>query len=239
MRILVCAAMAALLLSVPIADSMGFMPESGPSPWLGSEFRPVVGHWSEYQMTPKGEKPMTMRIAIVGKEGDDYWYETVMVLEGQEKMITKKLVSGDPDNDENVKRMIMKSGDEPATEMPVQMMKMMGPDGGLPQMMMQGEEEPEVEEPEAKPVDLGVASVTVPAGTFKAHHWQFVTKEEAVDAWVSEKVRPHGLVRMAAKDFEMVLIGHGDDAKSLITETPQKMSMPNIKMPGMPSMPGQ
>jgi hypothetical protein len=135
--------------------------------------------------------------------------------------------------------MIMKSGDEPAMEMPVQMMKMMGPDGGLPQMMMQDEEEPEVEEPEAEPVDLGVESVTVPAGTFEAHHWQFVTEEEAVDAWVSEKVSPHGLLKMAAKGFEMVLIGHGDDAKSLIAETPQKMPMPKIDMPGMPSMPGQ
>ena len=146
MRVLVCAAVAALLLSVPIADSMAFMPESGTSPWLGSEFRPVVGHYSEYLMTPEGEKPITMLIAIVEKEGDAYWYEVVMTLEGQGKMITKKLVSGDPDNEENIERMIMKSGDEPAMEMPVQMMKMMGPDGGLPQMAMQGEEEPEAEE---------------------------------------------------------------------------------------------
>jgi hypothetical protein len=239
MRILVCAAVAALLLSVPTADSMAFMPESGTSPWLGSEFRPIVGHWSEYLMTPEGQEPINVRVAIVGKEGDAYWIENVMVLEGRGKMITKQLVTGDPDNEENIKRMIMKSGDEPAMEMPVEMMKMMGPDGGLPQTMMQGEEEPEVEEPESKPVDLGVESVTVPAGTFKAHHWQFVTEEEAVDAWASEKVTPYGLVKMTAKDFEMVLIGHGDDAKSLITETPQKMPMPNMKMPGMPGAPGQ
>jgi len=237
MRTLICVAVSVLLLSVPIVDAMGFMPDSGPSPWGDMEFKPVVGHWSEYQMTPEGEKPMTMRIAIVGKDGDDYWYETVMTIEKGETTIIKKLVSGDPDNAENLKKMIIKSGDEPAMEMPVQMMKMMegmgGPDGEMPQMMMQGEDEPEVETPETKPVDLGVETITVPAGTFKAHHWQFITEDEAVDAWVSEDVGPYGLVKTSAKDFEMILLGHGDGAKSLITETPQSMSMPGFKMPGM------
>jgi hypothetical protein len=228
MRFLICVAVSVLLLSLPTLDSKAFMPDSGPSPWGGLEFKPVVGHWSNYRMTPEGEKPIVMRAAVVGKEGDYYWYETVMTLEDGQKMITKRLVSGDPDNEENVKRIIMKSGDEPAMEMPVQMMNM-----ELPGMVQPQDEEPE--ETETTPVDLGAESVEVPAGKFKAHHWQFTSEDEddVVDAWVSPKVGPYGLVKMTAKDFEMVLLGHGDDATSLITETPQKMSMPSFPIPGM------
>ena len=43
-------------------------------PKFYSDFKPVVGGWSEYQMTPKGEPPSKMKIAVVGKEGDAYWY---------------------------------------------------------------------------------------------------------------------------------------------------------------------
>jgi hypothetical protein len=49
---------------------------------------------------------------------------------------------------------------------------------------------------------------------------------------VSKDVSPYGMVKSQSKEFEMVLIGYGTGAKTLITETPQKFEMP--QMPQMP-----
>jgi len=189
----------------------------GQGPRFYSEFKPVVGGWSEYQMAAKGEKPSKMKIAIVSKEGDAYWYETVM--EGEEKVISKMLVSGNPEAQKGVKRMIVKMGDEPAMEMPVQ--------------MMQGSKDQG--QPKGKIIDKGTESIKVPAGTFTAQHMQYQDGETVVDTWVHKDVSPYGMVKSQSKEFEMVLLGYGTGAKTLITETPQKFEMP--QMPQMPQLP--
>jgi hypothetical protein len=186
-------------------------------PRLHGEFKPVVGSWAEYQVkAEQSQAPTKMKIAIVGKEGTSYWYETMM--QGQEKVVTKFLVSGDPEDQKNVKRMIMKPGNEPAMEMPV---------------MGMGRQPSKPQQPKGKLTDKGMENITVPAGTFKARHFQYQDGKDVVDTWVTEKVPPYGIVKSQSKEFEMVLSSFGTGAKSLITETPRKMQMP--KMPqGMP-----
>ncbi|HSR10173.1 MAG TPA: hypothetical protein VLS90_01925 [Thermodesulfobacteriota bacterium] len=166
----------------------------------------------------KGEPSSKMKISIVGKEGDGYWYESVMdTKEG--KMISKILVSGNPEEKKNIQRMIVKMGNDPAMEMPAQMM-MQKPGG---------------QEQKGKFTEKGSESVKVPAGTFTAQHMQYQDGDVLVDSWVNKDISPYGVVKSQSKDFEMVLVGHGTGAKTLITETPQKFDMP--KMPGMPNMP--
>jgi len=185
-------------------------------PKFYGDFKPTLGAWAEYQMKGQKETPSKMKIAIVGKEGDSYWYETVM--EGQGRTVMKMLVTGDPNEKKGVQRMIMKHGNEQALEMPVMAGK--HPDKGK-------------SHPKGEMIDKGMESVTVPAGTFSAHHMQYQDEGKVVDSWVSEKVPPYGMVKSSSKDFEMVLIGYGTGAKTLITETPKKFEMP--KMPqGMP-----
>jgi hypothetical protein len=197
------------------AASAQFGKSAGPR--FYSEFKPVVGGWSEYQMTTKGEPPAKMKIAIVGKEGDAYWYETVFDGKQEGKMISKMLVSGNPRDRKNLKRMIFKNGNEPAMEMPVQ-------------MMQRGSQS---EEPKGKMVDKGTESIKVPAGTFTCQHLQYQDGETIVDSWVAKDVSPYGMAKSQSKEFEMVLLGYGTGAKTLITETPQTFEMP--KMPrGMP-----
>lgn len=180
-------------------------------PKFYSDFKPVVGGWSEYQMTPKGEPPSKMKIAVVGKEGDAYWYETVMEAKREGRVITKILVSGDPSDQKNIKRMIFKSGNEPAMEMPVQMMEQPSTQKGQP----------------GKVIDKGTETVKVPAGTFKTQHMQYHNGEMA-DSWIYKDISPYGMIKSVSKDFEMVLIGYGTGAKTLITETPQKFEMPQM-----------
>ena len=187
----------------------------GAGPKFYSDFKPVVGGWSEYQMTGKGEQPSKMKIAIVGKEGDAYWYETVMETKQEGRMISKMLVSGNPEDQKSIKRMIVKMGNEPAMEMPIQMMQASKDQGQ-----------------KGKIIDKGKESIKVPAGTFTAQHMQYQDGEIVVDTWVHKDVSPYGMVKSQSKEFEMVLLGYGTGAKTLITETPQKFEMP--QMPQMP-----
>ena len=183
---------------------------SGPS--FYGEFKPVVGGWSEYQVTAKGEQPSKMKMAIVGKEGDAYWYETVMEGGKQGRTIMKMLVSGNPEDQKNVKRMIVKQGNDPAMEMPVQMMGQAS----------------KAQESKGKVIDKGTETIKVPAGTFKTQHSQYQDAEGVVDTWVYKDVSPYGMIKSVSKDTEMVLIGYGTGAKTQITETPQKFEMPQM-----------
>ncbi len=191
-------------------------------PRFYSEFQPVVGEWSEYQIISKKEPSLVMRIAIVGKEGNSYWYETVVNTKTEAKTITKVLTSGNPEDQQNIKRMIVKSGNEPAMEMDVEMLEKFSP------------EKKELQKP-IKMIDKGMESIKVPAGSFDAHHIQYQTAEGTVDLWIHKDVHPYGVVKSQSKDFEMVLTGYGKGATSQITETPRKFEMPKMpeKLPPM------
>lgn len=124
------------------------------------------------------------------------------------------LVSGNPQDSRNIKRMIFKEGNQPAMEMPVGMgMMMTSPPAG---------------ETAAKMINKGQEMIKVPAGMFKAQHVQYQDKEGTIDVWVYKGVAPYGVIKSQAKDMEMVLLSYGTGAKSLITETPHKMEMPQI-----------
>lgn len=190
----------------------------GPRIQFHSEFKPVVGGWSEYEMKGTGESPMRMKVAIVGKEGDSYWYETSMDDKQGGKMITKMLVSGNPDERKNVKRVIVKAGKEPAMEMPIQMM---------------GQAARSEEPKKGKTIDKGTETIKVPAGTFTTKRYQYQDENSVVDAWVYKDISPYGMIKSQSKDFEMTLTAYGTGAQTQITETPRKFEMP--KMPrGMP-----
>ncbi|SPD73524.1 exported hypothetical protein [uncultured Desulfobacterium sp.] len=176
------------------------------------DFKPVMGSWSEYQIT--GANPSKMKIAIVGKEDVSYWYEMVTETKGEGRTITKMLISGDPKAQNNVKKMIVKTGDEPAMEMPAAMGQQ------LPKREAAGQQ------PAA--VDKGTETITVPAGTFTAQHLQYKNGQDLVDVWINKDVPPYGLIKSKSKTQEMVLIGHGTGAKTEISETPQKFEMPQM-----------
>ncbi len=189
----------------------------GAVPKFYGDFKPVVGGWAEYEMKPKGEASSRMKIAIVGKDANGVWYETVVDQKKEGKMISKMLVSGDPGDPKAVKRIIVKMGTQPAMEMPVQMTP---PQAGKPQGV------------KGKVVDKGSETIKVPAGTFTAQHVQYQDGDMVIDTWVHKDVSPYGLVKSVSKDQEMILVGYGTGAKTLITEEPQKFKMP--QMPGMP-----
>lgn len=81
--------------------------------------------------------------------------------------------------------------------------------------------------------NLGTESVTTPAGTFSCQHWRDAKNGE--DYWISDKITPWQLVKMAGAQDSVVLAKLISGAKTHITETPvsmqemmeQRMGRPN------------
>jgi hypothetical protein len=222
-----------LLLPVLISGSLPLWAQAPPAkepPKFFGIFSTTVGGWSEYAVTEtEGGKKSTMRNAIVGKEGDAFWYE-VAITEGGVRNIIKMFLKGDPNNPENIQRLIMKNGDQPAQEMPREFVVM---GRRMATTMFETRSGSSVvNQPNLKAEEVGAEKVTVPAGSYS------VTRNRIVDATgkvlatydFNKDVLPFGVVRSATDKVQMELIASGKDAVSLITEQPVMMKTP----PGMP-----
>jgi hypothetical protein len=190
----------------------------------------TVGQWAEYEMTGQ-QGTMQIRFAIVGTEsvdGKDHYWQELKLNSQQGPVITQALVPGFPYDQQDVQAMVMKMGDQPAMKMPKSMMGMMqsmmqraGPNpGATAREALKKCETAEV---------IGPETIEVPAGRLETVHFRITDAGQSGEGWVSADV-PFGLVKMtwaAEGGGQMVLRGHGKDAKSSITETPREM-------PGMP-----
>jgi hypothetical protein len=193
-------------------------------------FATTVGAWSEYAVTESDTgKRSTMRNSIVGKEGDSFWYEVAITEDGVRNII-KMFLKGDPNNPENIQRLVMKNGEQPAQEMPREFV-MMGRRMATT-MFETRSGSSVVNQPNLKVEELGTEQVTVPAGTFT------VTRNRILDAAgkglanydFNKDVLPFGVVRSETDKVKMELLAYGMDAASLIAEQPIMMKTP----PGMP-----
>ena len=218
----------ALLLPLLISGALPAGAESPPK-FFGI-FSTTVGAWSEYGVTEvESGKRSTMRNAIVGKEGDSFWYE-VVISEGGTRNIIKMSLKGDPNNPENIQRLIMKNGDQPAQEMPREFVVM---GRRMATSMFETRSGSSVaNQPGLKAMEIGTREVTVPAGTFTAVQNQLVDSTGKVLANYdsSKDVLPLGVIRSETDKVKIELVAYGKDAVSLITEQPVMMKRP----PGMP-----
>lgn len=221
-------ALPALLLAA--GQTFAQAPAAKELPRFFGAITPTVGAWSEYSVTEtEGGKKSTMRNSIVGKEGDGFWYEVAIVEPGG-RNIVKMFLKGDPNNPENIQRLIMKSGDQPAQEMPREFV-LMGRRMAT-HMFEARSAATELGQPDYTMDESGPQAVTVPAGTFTAKRKRFLDPAGKVlaTADISEAVLPLGIVRSETEKVHLELIATGKDAVSLITETPVMMKTP----PGMP-----
>lgn len=198
-------------------------------PRLFGAFLPKEGAWSQYTVTEKqtGRKTL-MRMSIVGKEDGSYWYEVINDEEGA-RNIVKMLVKGDPNDPENIQRLIMKSGRGPAQEMERDFVLM-----GRRMASHMFEQRSGIPSSPATALTnnkTGTGKVKVPAGTFSVTNHQIVDANGKVYAEYkfSKSIHPFGVVTSDTENSSMVLLDHGTGAKSLITGTPAMMTQP----PGM------
>lgn len=177
------------------------------------------GQWSSYRMVHDNDTA-TMRFAIVGAEGTGaaarYLYEVSIGGRHRGKVettIMQMQVSGLGTGSPHVWMLVMKSGDRPAMKYPDQMI-------GMASRVMTESISDQIAKNCANAQVVGWESVTVPDGTFRALH---VRSQDGGDAWVAREI-PFGMVQVRSKDGRMmVLTGHGANARTAITETPQDM----------------
>ncbi len=180
----------------------------------------AVGQWAAYRVDGFGGVRVDTRYAIVGRESvegqDQYWLE----LELPGGMMMQMLIPSYPFPPESVRRVVVKIGDGPAMEYPEEMAVSMGRQGqNLSEPLLKACNESET---------VGWETVTVPAGTFHALRVKAILAgggEKGI--WLSKDV-PFGIIRMTEEPEGkgLVLLDHGTDATSSITETPQKMGEP-------------
>lgn len=179
----------------------------GGAPGFRGAWHPVVGSGAAYRLEQQDQPAMDMEIAVVGQEAGGYWVETRMF--APEEMISKALILPG-----QVKRTIVKAAGQPAMELPA----------------MNAPKVPETNLDKTAKL-LGRETVSTPAGSFACEHYQSQEQDGVVDAWVAAQVSPYGLVKMKGPKTTMLISKLITGAKSRITETPQK-----IEMPEMPNM---
>jgi len=194
-------------------------------------YSPTVGAWSEYAVTEiESGRKSTMRNSIVGKEDGFFWYEVAITDGGGVRNIVKMFLTGDPNNPENIQRLIMKNGSQPAQEMPREFV-MMG--RRMATAMFESRTGATVaNQQNFKFEEIGKREVKVSAGTFTTVQNRLVDSTGKVLATFdyNERVLPFGVVRSETDKVKMELVATGKDAVSQITEQPMMMKTP----PGMP-----
>ncbi|MBI1745083.1 MAG: hypothetical protein HYR55_00655 [Acidobacteria bacterium] len=189
-------------------------------PKIFGDWNATVGSGASYLMETEGKnKPSKFDIAVVGEEKVDgqsgYWFE--MNFEGgREGQATMKYLFIKSAADVTIKRMVMKAGDQPAMEMPMEFMGSMA-SGAIQKDTFNWKNKSKL---------IGSETVSTPAGSFTCDHYQTNDKGETHDVWISSKVAPYGLVKTKSAKMTMTLQKVLTGQKSKITETPRKMDIP-------------
>jgi hypothetical protein len=196
-------------------------------PKLYGEFKmPEVGAYATYKVINKSsEAERITKLSIVGKEKSDegedlFWYE---VAETDPKTgnvtIIKMLITGNPQDVGTIHRMITKSGEETATELPKELMQMIN------QIPV---DTSEASEPEIK--TLGTEKVMMGKKSIECTHIKYTTKDKvSAEAWTNEDIPLFGMVKSDSPEQIMELIDYGKDAKTAITEEPELLDMGGMK----------
>jgi hypothetical protein len=204
------------------------IPGPGNMPKMFGEFKmPQVGSYAEYKMIYPSEKVETIvRMSVVGKEktpdGKElYWYEyqTTDPKTGNIDIV-KMLISGDPSKEGTISRMIFKRNKDKAMELPEEMMRMIN--------TPMKKEERVKKKGEVK--NLGKEKMQTPAGILECSHMQYVSENKEVsDVWQAKEVPFFGLVKSVTQGVSMEIQKFGKDAKSAITEEPEKLVIPGTE----------
>jgi hypothetical protein len=153
-------------------------------------------------------------------KGEDlYWFEQEETdPKTGEVTIVKMLISGNPQDIKTIHRMIMKSGKEPAQELPEDLI----------QMINQAPTAKTADQPKIK--NLGIEKVKIKDQTMDCTHMRYTSKDKSTaDVWNSDKVPLFGMVKSTTADAIFELVGYGTDAVSAIKEQPKVMELPQQK----------
>ncbi|UCF18989.1 MAG: hypothetical protein JSU87_13805 [Gemmatimonadota bacterium] len=176
---------------------------------------PKLGDYAELRIAEK-TGVVSVRFAIVGVEEVEgrthYWMEVLQTPPGAGwSVIAQILIPHFPFEQHEIKGYVVKTPDQPAVRVPLEMLEMMGGEAASSASWREACQTADY---------LGVERVAVPAGTISARHYRGAMG----DLWLADV--PFGTVKAAEPDMVTELVRYGRDAKSSITEKPQQLEMP-------------
>jgi hypothetical protein len=204
------------------------MPGMPNMPKMYGEFKmPPVGSYVIYKATYAQNKMVkTTKMSIVGKEKSDkdediYWYEIEDTDPATgDAVITKMLISGNPQDIGIVHRMIIKQGKQQALELPQAMIQMIN---ASPAPKTDAADQPKIK-------NLGTEKFKVGDQTFDCAHMRYTVKDKTTsDVWSNTKIPLFGMVKTSTPEATFELSGYGTDAVSAITEEPKVLEIPEQK----------
>ncbi len=226
-RYLIMAAVVVFFL-VGTQPSSAQMPGMPNMPKMYGEFKmPPVGSYAIYKATYAQNKMVkSTKLSIVGKEKSDkdediYWYE----IEDTDPttgdaVITKMLISGNPQDIGTVYRMIIKQGKQQALELPQAMIQMIN---ASPTPETEAADQPKIK-------NLGTEKLMVGKQSLECAHMRYTVKDKTTaDVWSNDKVPLFGMVKTSTPDVTFELSSYGTDAVSAITEEPKVLEIPEQK----------
>jgi hypothetical protein len=179
-----------------------------------------VYSWYELKDTENG-RTLFVRQAIVGEKKvqgkKGYYLETEIVPDVGFPIIYKMLLTGPATDKNNVHEIIVREG------------------FGAPETIaldnLEGAEDEK--SPEAARTSLGTETVKTPAGDIQAEHFSIEQGGLKTEVWISDTVRPMGIVRMISSDGELLLSRSGQggaDGESAMNRTPPEEIRPDVKV---------
>lgn len=196
------------------AIALSLAPQASPqmgmsAPELRGVFKPEVGSGAAYEVVNSEGKKSQFDIAIVEKDpSGGYWTEYAIADPRSKGTVYMKMLISQQAEDVIAEHMIIQVPGQPPMDMSA-MMKGMGHQKQSQKIDVRTGAE-----------NVGTESVTTPAGTFSCQHWR---TKDGNDVWISDKVKPWGLVKTAGKDSSLSLVRVITDAKTHITGTPVSM----------------
>jgi len=196
-----------------------------PAP-LACDFKTApVGSWADYTVKA-GATSMTTRWAFLGRDASGNTVE--LTLEGAAasspklggRVVTRMLLVPDPVGvSKPFKQLVMQLGNREPVEVPLDL-------PGLPGQKFQN--------PDPKKL-VGRETIRVAAGSFDTSHYREIWEGSTVDAWLSDRVPPLGVVRTTVTPtggatgpegkpmpaVTMELVAHGQNARPIITRAPR------------------
>jgi hypothetical protein len=185
-----------------------------------------LGRWAQYEETYLGSATIKERVALVGKGADGNTIETTTEMKAGDKTVFASVFAPGPDGAVQVTSNVFQVSDADPME--------------SPPVKPTQQPYPRVDPKKV----VGVDTVRVRAGTFRAKHYRDRTEYgEIVDFWIDESVGPIGLVRLESEQrqhptiragFVYELVAVGNDAIPQITKAARPFDADLLKKRGLP-----
>ena len=125
-----------------------------------------------------------------------HWLEVEVVPDVGYPTVYKMLLTGPANNPKHVHRVLVRQGNNPVSEVPV-------------------DPEAKVDKPQkSKQKKQGKVDLETPMGEIRAEHIVVEGEDNAVELWLNDDVRPMGVVRMRGPQGELRLRSYGEGGEN-------------------------